>query len=161
MMRHNTRTMAPAPDGQHIVCRTSTVSLSDFTAARREATRPMKFRGQNFDRDLDSTTLFYDAAQVGESRVALFAPPFLNLSRAVNATTFDRDGRHYVARQRNLDRHAQIWLDIPAGSSRPIRAKCALGSFEFLPSPNENGQFRDCRVIFTMSKDNPIEWILD
>ncbi len=161
MMRHNTRTTAPAQDDRHIVCRTSTVSLSDFTSARREATRPMEFRGENFDRDFDSTTLFYDAAQVGESGVALFAPPFLNLSHAVNATTFDCGGHRYVARQRKLDRHAQIWLDIPAGSSRPISAKGPLGNFEFLPSPNENGLFGDCRVIFTMSKDNPIEWILD
>jgi hypothetical protein len=160
MMRHNTRTTSHAADDRHIVCRTSAVSLSDFTATRREATRSLQFRGENFDRDFDSTTLFYDAAQVGDSRVALFAPPFLNLSRAVAATTFSSGGRHYAARQRRLDRHAQLWLDIPAGNG-PIKSEGPLGRFEFLPSANENRLFRDCRVIFTMSKDNPIEWITD
>jgi hypothetical protein len=160
MMRQNARTVDLPRDDRHIVCRTSAVSLSDFTGARREATRPLQFRGESFERDFDSTTLFYDAARVGDSGVALFAPPFLNLSSAVAATSFSCAGRRYAARARRLDRHAQLWLDIPANSG-PIRAEGPLGRFEFLPSPSQSWLFRDCRVIFTMSKNNPIEWIVD
>jgi hypothetical protein len=51
-------------------------------------------------------------------------------------------------------------MDIPRNSG-PIQATGPLGGFEFSVSQNETETFRDCRVIFTMSKDNPIEWILD
>jgi hypothetical protein len=53
-----------------------------------------------------------------------------------------------------------LWLDIPEHPG-PIQALGELGSFTFSVSPNESDMFRDRRVIFTMSKDNPIEWILD
>ena len=148
------------PGNRHIVCRTHSILLPDFTSARREATRPLKFRDENFDRDFDSTTLFYDAVQVTESQVAVFAPPFLNLQNELAETAFVVNSRPCTARARHLDRHAQLWIDVP-GTSHFIRATGALGDFEFAVSRSETGYFRDCRVIFTMSKDNPIEWILD
>ena len=149
-----------ACDSRHVVCRTNSASLSGFTNRRREPTRPLAFRGENFDRDFDSNTLFYDAVQVSKSEIALFAPPFFNLSRDVASTEFFSGPTSHKPRTRHLDRHAQLWLDIPANSG-PVRAKGNLGSFEFTVSPNQAEMFRDCRVIFTMSKDNPIEWILD
>jgi hypothetical protein len=160
MMRLANKKPAIADDGRHVVCRTNSVSLSDFTARRREATRPPEFRGENFDRDFDGNTLFYDAVQVSSATITLFAPPFFTLARGVASTRFVSNDIRYEARTRNLDRHAQSWLDIPQGSG-PVRATGDLGSFSFSVSPNESEIFRDCRVIFTMSKDNPIEWILD
>jgi hypothetical protein len=160
MMRLANKTSDIAPGNRHIVCRTNSVSLADFTDARREATRPPRFRGENFDSDFDSTTLFYDAVQVNDSQVAVFAPPFLNLRDGVAATTLSHESKRYAARTRHLDRHAQLWMDIPKGCG-PIQAAGALGNFAFSVSQNETEMFRGCRVIFTMSKDNPIEWILD
>jgi hypothetical protein len=160
MMRLANKTPDVALDDRHIVCRTNSVSLSDFTGMRRKATRPLESRGENFDRDFDSTTLFYDAVQVSDSQIALFAPPFFNLSGDVAATIFSNGSNRYTSRARHLDRHAQLWIDIPANCG-PIQAAGALGNFEFSVSQNESRMFRDCRVIFTMSKDNPIEWILD
>lgn len=149
-----------APGNRHIVCRTNSVSLADFTEARREATRPPKFRGENFDRDFDSTTLFYDAVQVNDSQVAVFAPPFLNLREGVASTTFSHENERFWEQTKHLDRHAQLWIDVAKGCG-PIQALGPLGNFAFSVSKNETELFRDCRVIFTMSKDNPIEWILD
>jgi hypothetical protein len=160
MMRLASKNAIVASDSRHVVCRTNSVSLSDFTDRRREATRPLEFRGENFDRDFDSNTLFYDAVQVSKSEIALFAPPFFNLSREVASTRFFSSSGGHAPRTRHLDRHAQLWLDIAANSG-PVQAKGDLGSFEFAVSPDESELFRDCRVIFTMSKDNPIEWILD
>src|SRR5271167_935761 len=57
-----------ATDRQHVVCRTNHVVLSDFTAARREATRPPEFRPENFERQFDCTTLFYDAVDIGDGQ---------------------------------------------------------------------------------------------
>jgi hypothetical protein len=160
MMRLASKVPDVAADDRHVICRTRPVSLSDFTDKRREPTRPREFRGENFDRDFDSNTLFYDAVQVNPSKVALFAPPFFNLAREVATTTFISGAGTCKARTRHLDRHAQLWLDI-AENAGPIQALGDLGSFTFPVSPNDAEMFRDRRVIFTMSKDNPIEWILD
>jgi hypothetical protein len=149
-----------ACDDRHVACRARPVFLSDFTERRREAIRPPEFRGENFERDFDSATLFYDAVQVSDSQVAVFAPPFLNLSNAVAATTFRQGAKRSSARTRRLDRHTQLWLDIHDNGAS-IQADSALGNFEISVSRNESRMFRDCRVIFTMSKDNPIEWVLD
>jgi hypothetical protein len=147
-------------DGRHVICRTNPVSLSDFSASRREATRPMGFRGPDFDRDFDSTTLFYDAVRVSDAQVALFAPPFLNLKNDVASTAFHQGTDRCPARIRHLERHAQIWLDVP--DNRPaLQATGPLGASAIPISPNESQRFSGCRVIFTMSKNNPIEWILD
>jgi hypothetical protein len=160
MMRLANKRQDVASDGRHVICRTNPVSLADFTDARREATRKPEFRGENFERDFDSTTLFYDAVQVSSSEVALFAPPFFNLSDGLAATAFGRGTTRYASRIKRFDRHAQIWLKAPE-EGRPIEAISPLGDFEFPVSPDESEMFRDCRVIFTMSKNNPIEWILD
>jgi hypothetical protein len=160
MMRFANKAAEPPLRHRHIVRRPHPVLLPDFTNARREATRPLKFRDENFGRDFDATTLFYDAVQVNQSQVAVFAPPFFNLRDPLAATTFQRGSNRYAPRARHLDRHAQLWMDIPR-SGDLIQATGPLGNFEFSISGNETELFRDCRVIFTKSKDNSIEWILD
>jgi hypothetical protein len=160
MMRLANKASHSSGDGRHVIRRTNPVSLTNFTEARRQATRRPEFRGENFERDFDSTTLFYDAVRVSNSQVALFAPPFLNLSSGVAATTFSHGTDRCLARTKRFDRHVQIWLDAPENCTS-IHAAGELGSFDFAVSRNETEIFRGRRVIFTMSKDNPIEWILD
>jgi hypothetical protein len=148
------------PDQRHVICRTNAVLLSDFTEARREPTRPAEFRGDNFEREFDSTTLFYDAVDIGGQRTVLFAPPFFNLAGSLSATDFFQGPERCPAQIRKLDRHAQLWLKASARNGK-IRAAGPIGDFTLSVSPNDREIFRDRRVIFTMSKDNPIEWILD
>jgi hypothetical protein len=147
------------PDRQHIICRTSDVQLPDFTLARREPTRPPQFRGENFDREFDATTLLYDAVDLGNGEAVLLAPPFLNLESQLAATTFFSDGKPCRAEIKNLDRHAQIWLQGVRGET--LRAAGPLGDFTLRLSRHDHDLFAGRRVIFTMSKNNPIEWILD
>jgi hypothetical protein len=148
-----------ATDLQHIVCRTNHVVLSDFSDARREPTRPVEFRPENFQRQFDSTTLFYDAVDVGDQQVVLFAPPFFNLTEALSKTCFFQGSERREPEIRHFDRHAQIWLK--ASPDGGIRATGPLGDVALAVSPNRLDMFRDRRVVFTMSKDNPIEWIVD
>ena len=147
------------PDRQHIVCRTNHVLLSDFTDARRHPTRPAEFRGENFERQFDSTTLFYDAVDIGDRQVVLFAPPFFNLAGELSNTSFFQGSERLEPEIRHFDRHAQIWLN--ASPDGGIRATGPLGDIALAISPNRLEMFRDRRVVFTMSKDNPIEWIVD
>jgi hypothetical protein len=148
------------PDRQHVICRTSDVLLSDFTDLRREPTRPLQFRGENFEREFDSTTLFYDAVDAGDSRIVLLAPPFLNIAGSLSATGFFQGSERCPAQIRHLDRHAQIWIKASTHNGR-IRTAGPLGDFTLSVSQNDRDIFRDRRVIFTMSKNNPIGWILD
>ena len=146
------------PERQHIICRTRDVLLSNLTTARREPTRAVEFRKDNFDQQFDATTLFYDAVDLGNGEAVLLAPPFFNLAGDVAATTFQSGGRRCPAEIRNYDRHVQIWLKDVRGE---VRANGPLGDFAIPLSQHDHDLFRGRRVIFTMSKDNPIEWILD
>src|SRR5947209_2962500 len=103
-----TKNADAGPDQRHVVRRTNPVLLPDFTAARREPTRTVEFRNENFEREFDNTTLFYDAADTGDQRVVLFAPPFFNLAGSLSATDFFQGSLRCPAQIRNLDRHAQL-----------------------------------------------------
>jgi hypothetical protein len=148
-----------ARERHHTVCRTNPVLLPDFTAARREPTRPPEFRGESFASQFDDTTLFYDAVDIGNSEVALFAPPFFNLAPKLAATRFNAAAAPCEVEIRSYDRHAQVWLRRPQAGE--LRGSGPLGDFTVPFSPNERNVFQGRRVIFTMSKDNPIAWILD
>jgi hypothetical protein len=154
------RSAQVVPGQRHVVCRTNDVRLPDFTDVRREPTRPAECRGENFDREFDRTTLFYDAVDIGDSRIALFAPPFFNIAGPMSATKFFQGSQPCPAQIRTLDRHAQVWLKAPAQVGK-LRATGPIGDFDVQVSPSDRQMFGDRRVIFTMSKDNPIEWILD
>jgi hypothetical protein len=148
-----------APDRQHIICRTNHVLLSDFTDTRRQPTRAPEFRDDNFERQFDSATLVYDAVDIGDQQVVLFAPPFFNLTEQLSNTSFFQGSERCQPDIRHFDRHAQIWLKASPGGG--IRAVGPLGDVALAISPNRLEMFRDRRVVFTMSKDNPIEWIVD
>src|ERR1700744_5705678 len=136
---------------QHLICRTNDVRLPDFTDTRREPTRPPEFRGENFDRQFDATTLFYDAVSLGKGEAVLLAPPFFNLGDNLATTHFFADGRPCRAESRNYDRHAQIWLKGVGGDE--VRAMGPLGNVAIPLSPDQSALFRGRRVIFTMSRD--------
>ena len=48
MMRLASKTPVVAADNRHVICRTNSASLSDFTDKRREATRPIAVSGREF-----------------------------------------------------------------------------------------------------------------
>src|SRR5262249_39706879 len=81
-----------------------------------------------------------------------------NLAGDIKATNFASAGGRCEAEIRNYDRHAQIWLK---GVQGDVRASGPLGDFAIQLSPHNHDIFHGRRVIFTMSKNNPIEWILD
>jgi hypothetical protein len=141
------------------VCRTRHLQLPDFTDARREPRRPPRFRGNAFAQQFDATTLFYDALDLGRGEAVLLAPPFFNLADKIAGTTFTSGGEICQADIKTYDRHAQIWLIGIRGST--VQARGPLGKVTIPLSPSHTEMFRDRRVIFTMSNDNPIEWILD
>jgi hypothetical protein len=143
-----------------LIVRPSPVLLADFSAHRREPIRPAAFRGETFDRDFDDATLFFDAFEAGPGKIVLLGPPFLNLAQAIAQTQFFAGSARCNTRARRLDRHAQVWLEAPAHTLR-LTAKGPMGDFEIAVAERKTKLFEKRRAIFTMSKNNPIAWILD
>lgn len=144
----------------HRVLGARSVRLSAFSRWRREPGRPLAFRTGRFDEEFDDDTLVFDAVAAGPERIVLLAPALLNLAAPLRDTEFSTAGVRRPARIRQMDRHAQVWIDVPRGTTT-IRGAGPLGEFEVEVADDGADLFRGRRVIFTMSKNNPIEWILD
>jgi hypothetical protein len=141
--------------------RPSPVLLDSFTPIRREATRPAAQRGENFARDFDDATLFFDAFRTGDE-IALIGPPFFNLGDTMRNAQFfaaPSGARCDVAR-RAQDRLTQLRLRAPAGATQ-LRMKSALGDVDISFGADESALFENLRTLFTLSRNNPLQWICD
>jgi hypothetical protein len=139
------------------------ILLPHFTRLRREPTRPLPLRDEKFDQQFDATTLFFDAFRCeGGDRIVLLGPPLFNLApafAAMSVTALPSQTR-CTFELRHLDRHMQMWVKAPPGTAR-LRFAGAFGEFEVEIAAPAASPFRDRRVIFTLSKDNELEWIRD
>ena len=130
---------------------------------RREPIRPPEYRGEGFTEKYDDTTLFFDAFYTADrSKVVLLGPPFHNLAGLVGGSVVIAypSAQRCKVEARHLDRHAQLWFIVPNGTER-ISFSSRLGEFEITPSSNRCALFAKKRVLFTLSKDNRLEWIQD
>jgi hypothetical protein len=139
------------------------ILLPQFTRLRREPTRPVVLQDEKFEEQFDATTLFFDAFRCEDSnRIVLLGPPLFNLApafagmRVIALPSLARCSLEL----RQLDRHMQIWLTAPTGTER-LRFSGPLGEFDVEIAPPVPSPFRNRRVLFTLSKDNEIEWIRD
>jgi hypothetical protein len=157
------RTKHPRADRVNGVVAPAPITLSDFTTARREPTRPPELREPGFEQEFDDTTLFYDAFHAPDSgQVLVIAPPFLNLFGALRSMRVMAvpSGRLCKFRIERLDRCMRVRIDAPRGSER-LAIETDFGYFELQIGENLSALFRGLRTIFTKSKDNAIPWILD
>lgn len=130
---------------------------------RREPVRPLEYRGDRFAEQYDSSTLFYDAIYSTDGgKVILVAPPFNNLADHVEqfVVVAHPSGQQCNFDVKHLDRHAQLWISIPDGTER-VSLFSRLGEFEIKPNSNQSAFFAKKRVLFTLSKNNRLEWIED
>jgi hypothetical protein len=129
----------------------------------REPTRPLGHRIEGFDQKFDFTTLFYDAFFVdGRHEVILVAPPFANLLPIMEdmvVTALPQRARCRF-RIKSMDRHSQAWIDVPAETIE-LTLDTKIGRFNISPCANLSKLFEGKRVLFTLSKNNRIEWIED
>jgi hypothetical protein len=139
------------------------ILLPQFTGLRREPTRPITLRDERFDEQFDATTLFFDAFHCEDrDRIVLLGPPLFNLAPAFVAmrVTALPSRAPCSLELRQLDRHMQTWVKAPRGTES-LRFSGALGEFDVEIAPPLPSPFRKRRVIFTLSKDNEIEWVCD
>jgi len=129
---------------------------------RREPVRPPAYRQLDFAEQFDSETLIFDAFFHRENEVLLTAPPFLNLLPLLRkmVITAAPSGKTCKFRMRTLDRHGQIHVDVPS-QTRSLVLSSEIGQFQIEPQANHSDFFADARVLFTLSKNNRLEWIQD
>jgi hypothetical protein len=119
-------------------------------------------RQPDYDDAFDATTLFYDVIAMPAPRECLVfvGPPFLNLLPAFYASRLNGRELATVWSSYHLrDRCCDVWIrDWKGGAAR---LDTDFGSFELTPQRAEHPIFAGKRVLYTLSKDNDIDWIVD
>jgi len=129
----------------------------------REITRPIQFRGEDFAEEFDASTLFYDVIAFSNSpgnNLIFVGPPLLNLSPAffrgrIDGQPLESAISGYYARDRCCD----IWIRERHGDS--VLLELSFGSYRLAPGPSCNEIYSGKRVLYTLSKNNDVAWLID
>ncbi len=115
-----------------------------------------------FHNAYDNSTLIYDSVyQSGHRRLRLFFPKLLNNRQHLKDAVFRTDSETLKVSRWQYHRHfdtADFHFDKP-----PERLTLTLANCEFnLPvSTDECNGFEQCNVLFTLSKNNCLDWVRD
>ena len=139
--------------------RPATLADSKF---RRQPVRPREHQPADFADKFDDRTLLFDSFFRSNDDVLIVAPPFFNLLPFVKAMDVVAlpSRQKCPFRIRNMDRHAQIRVVVPTGTER-LALHSPLGHIELEPQQDLSDFFEGRRVIFTLSKNNKLQWIQD
>src|SRR5579875_722135 len=129
----------------------------------RLTNRPPAYKQHGFDRQFDSTTVFYDCVSLKDAAVVVLqGPPLWNLHAQlrrlrINAPSHPEGLTYWI---REYDRHTQIWIAIrhPIES---LQLTSDLGHVQVPLSADCNEFFRGMRVLLTLNKNNKPDWICD
>ncbi|MCI5078378.1 hypothetical protein [Oricola sp.] len=146
----------------------STVRLSDF-GLRREPPRPLNDRQPGYEALFDYDTLFYDVFRSCDGRKILCpGPPQLNCEPFLADMRFRlNEDFHpleavYRPSQMHLQPNGRYELSVPIGIDPRSLTIEACGRSVTVPVRGSGcGIFRDRRVVLTMVKNTPMQWIRD
>ena len=128
----------------------------------REPPRPPAYRGPDYEKEFDYTTVFCDAFWSADgTSIVLIGPPLMNLKRDLGlhfeSGTAGTPCNHAIDHCISVDR-----VEVEASADTDLLlVKSNLGEFELAPQPNLADLFRGKRVIVTKNKDNELAWIHD
>ncbi len=135
----------------------SFVKVAEDCGVLRDAPLPPEFRDRAYNALFDFDTLFYDVYRCGNYTV-LQGPPLFNFQGHLEETAFHadfiRNGGVVIDRSSGVE----LWLK---GGPPDIRIEGRLGRVEVRVQPELGQVFRNKRVLFTLSKDNDVQWIKD
>jgi len=142
----------------------SSVRLSSF-GLRREPPRPVAHREPGYEERYDFDTLFYDLFAAADGRAILgITPPLLNCEPQIRAARFRRDPESELLPHTFLlsPHGALLRVEVPDGALPRTLSMQIGGRAVTVPiRPSHCAAFAGRRVIFTLSKDNPLAWIQD
>jgi hypothetical protein len=128
----------------------------------REITRPPELRQDGFNEQFDASTLFYDVIWLCDRACThvLVGPPLRNLLAAVRAGRIDgRPLAEAIVRVYERDRCCDVWLE--GRYAERCRLEFPFGTYLLTPSPARHELYAGKRVLYTLSRDNPVAWIVD
>jgi hypothetical protein len=143
----------------------SPVILSSDTAVTRTPPRAVKDRQPDYMDNFDHDTLFYDVYEM-PGQVALSGPPLRNLKSVVDVARLEAYGSPIRRRAAFKDGWKTQRSSLPVDE---MIQKCApVASFRITAGwldvsvpiqKNHSDTFAGKKVLFTMSKDNDLEWM--
>ena len=141
----------------------TSLSLPPEAAVKRQSMRPVEFRQPGFDEAFDGSTLFYDLilSRNGHGNNLIFiGPPFLDLFPSfyrgrIGGQPLASTISNYYFR----DGCSDVW--IPSWDSDVVDLEFDFGSYRLTPQRTANHLYRGRRVLYTLSRDNEVRWIMD
>ena len=134
--------------------------LSETAGIRRDTAVPPEYRDARFHQVFDATTLFYDCVYLDHDRGYLFTGPVMSNLWPVLQAGLRLDGRPVSGlKLRHVQRVDQAFLRAPKGGRLSFEG---YGSDrEIVVRPSLTPVFAGRDVLMTLSKDNPLDWIVE
>jgi len=126
---------------------------------RRSMPRPPVRQQEGYVDAFDATTLFYDVYRYRD-RIMFSGPPLWDLRKFAQAGAYNIDW--HTLRPVFLDQwkvQRSFANTVATGDRISITSELANGVFPI--SPDENDLFEGRKVLFTLSKNNSLQWIAD
>lgn len=142
----------------------SFAALSQDNAARRKPRAPWRPRPEGFWRAFEDRALYYDAFWAANGKdVLLIGPAPLSLAHGLETARYSAqpsgtalEARLFPSRSTMITRLA----DVPRGTST-VEVEAFGERFALEVQPNHAAALDNGRVLFTINKNNRLEWIAD
>ena len=133
----------------------------DGPPGKRTAPRPAHQRSPGYEAEFDAATLMCDCFHGGDGEVHLIGPPLLNLEPWATASGFTgANGEPLNAEIREMDRCSRIKV-VASSAGQGLFWSGAGTRFLLQPGLCHCEMFKGKRVVFTLQKDNHLEWVRD
>ena len=148
---------------QSFVAELAKIVLPESCSIRRDETRPIDMQDESYKDKYDYRTLFFDAVDMGD-RIAIVSPPFLNLANEIYVAGMPL--RQLPDKLMRTHRCSNVQLtylskDVLENGQLVVSDASNTVLARVNPSRPLNERFAGKRVLHTMIKDEPIEWIVD
>ena len=140
----------------------SSVILDKETHTLRIPPRKEEDQQFNYKELFDYTTLFADIFFLADGRVELLGPPLLNLESILKKGNLSIDGKNYHDELNITSEHRKCRILLPKIQNihkKKLVLEYEGTCFEREIQPNQCDFFKDCNVLVTQQRDNPLEWI--
>ena len=139
----------------------SSVYIPENLPVSRMAPRPAALRQPNYEERYDYKMLFADIFRYND-KIILSGPPLLNLKQIMETAKFYVDFKltFGVPHFQDIDRTQNSYIH-HQGDAYTLSIDCGWIAAEKNIQPNYSEFFRNSKVLFTMSKDNDLQWIRD
>jgi Glycosyltransferase family 92 len=143
----------------------TTVKFPETWNIKRTPARPENLRidycgGMKFDENFDWDNMWYDCIQLNEQQTILIGPPLYQAKEwmANNAGFADRNGNMLQYQFFDLDRVSYCVVHTKSLDDHIVMLSQSADPVA-IEVHNNNGYFNGHKVMVTLQRDNPIEWI--